>query len=165
MAKGDYYNILGIERGASQDEIKRAYRMLARRFHPDHNPDDPDAERRFKAATEAYAVLSDEEKRRRYDRMGHAAFQQGGGGPQYERVDFSSFGEVLEGIFGDLFGGGRRARPGGDIEVDLEVSFEEAALGTEKEIRAEQERLDSEHGDRDVVKPRKEDGGEGQSQS
>ena len=109
----DYYETLGVDRGASSDSIKKAFRKIALASHPDRNPDDPDAERRFKAATEAYAVLSDEEKRRRYDRMGHAAFQQGGGGPQYERVDFSSFGEVLEGIFGDLFGGGRRARPGG----------------------------------------------------
>ncbi len=133
--KRDYYDTLGVNKGASLDEIKRAFRKIALASHPDRNPGDAAAEARFKEATEAYAVLSDDEKRRRYDRMGHAAFQNAGGGTPYERVDFSSFGDLLEGLFGGVFGGGmRRARVGGDIEVDLNVSFEEAALGADKSI-------------------------------
>lgn len=132
----DYYDVLGVSRSASPDEIKKAFRKVALASHPDRNPDDPEAEGRFKEATEAYAVLSDEEKRRRYDRMGHSAFQSAGGAP-YERVDFSSFGEILEGLFGDFFAGKGRARAGGDIEVELSISFEEAALGADKTIEVE----------------------------
>jgi molecular chaperone DnaJ len=136
--KRDYYDVLGVSRSADPEEIKKAFRRIALASHPDRNPDDPEAERRFKEATEAYAVLSDHEKRRRYDRMGHAAFQNAGGGTPYERVDFSSFSEILEGLFGGVFGGGmRRARVGGDIEVDLPITFEEAALGAEKPIEVQ----------------------------
>jgi len=130
----DYYEVLGVSRGANEDDIKKAFRRVAMESHPDRNPGDAAAEARFKEASEAFAVLSDSEKRRRYDRMGHSAFQNAGGGPGYERVDFSSFGEVLEGLFGDLFSGRRRGRVGGDIEVDVTVTFEEAALGAEKTI-------------------------------
>lgn len=135
VTKRDYYDVLGVSRSAAPEEIKKAFRRIALECHPDRNPGDADAERRFKEATEAYAVLSDDEKRRRYDRMGHSAFQNAGGGTPYERVDFSSFSEILEGLFGGVFGGGaRRARAGGDIEVDLSISFEESALGAEKTI-------------------------------
>jgi len=108
----DYYEVLGVSRGASEDDIKKAFRRVAMESHPDRNPGDAAAEARFKEASEAFAVLSDSEKRRRYDRMGHSAFQNAGGGPGYERVDFSSFSEVLEGLFGDLFAGRRKGRVG-----------------------------------------------------
>jgi len=138
----DYYDVLGVGRSAGSDEIKKAFRRIAKESHPDLNPEDEEAERRFKQASEAFAILSDEEKRRRYDRMGHAAFQNAGGGAPYERVDFSSFGEILEGLFGDILAGarGRRDRPGGDIEMDVSVTFEEAALGAEKTLELERTR-------------------------
>lgn len=132
--KGDYYEILGVGRSATTDEIKRAFRKLAMECHPDRNPGDVEAEARFKALSEAYSILSDDEKRRRYDRMGHAAFQAGRGEGGYEKVDFGSVSEILEGLFGDIFGGGKRTRAGGDLELDLEISFEEAALGAEKTL-------------------------------
>ncbi|MEM9071655.1 MAG: molecular chaperone DnaJ [Myxococcota bacterium] len=132
--KRDYYEVLGVARDASPDELKKAYRELARRFHPDRNQDDPTAEDKFKEATEAYRVLSDPEQRKRFDRFGHAAFEQQGPGG-FDPADFGSFGDVLEGLLGDLFGGRRRRRRGGrDLEVDLEVRFEEAALGAAKTI-------------------------------
>lgn len=133
----DYYEVLGLNRGAAPDDIKKAFRRVAMESHPDRNPGDEAAERRFKEASEAFAVLSDDEKRKRYDRMGHSAFQNAGGGTPYERVDFSSFGEILEGIFGGFVGDRRRARAGGDIEMDVSISFEEAALGAEKTIQVE----------------------------
>jgi molecular chaperone DnaJ len=129
----DYYETLGISRSASPDEIKRAFRKLAMECHPDRNPGDAQAEARFKELSEAYAILSDDEKRKRYDRMGHTAFSARGENA-YERMDFSSISEILEGIFGDFFGGARRARAGGDVEIDLEITFEESALGAEKTI-------------------------------
>ncbi|MCA9530321.1 MAG: molecular chaperone DnaJ [Myxococcales bacterium] len=134
MAKRDYYDVLGIDRSADAAAIKRAYRQLAMRDHPDRNPNDPAAEDRFKEATEAYAVLSDPEKRQRYDRMGHAAFDAGAGG--FDPADFGGVGEILEGLFGDLFGGGRagRRRAGRDLTYELDVDFVEAALGTTKQI-------------------------------
>ncbi|HHH29602.1 MAG TPA: molecular chaperone DnaJ, partial [Polyangiaceae bacterium] len=133
----DYYDILGVSRAASADDIKKAFRRVALESHPDRNPGDTAAEARFKQAAEAFGVLSDAEKRRRYDRMGHSAFQGAGGGSPYERVDFGSFGEILEGLFGDLIGGRRRGRVGRDIEVEVEVSFVEAALGAEKTIEVQ----------------------------
>lgn len=137
-SKRDYYDVLGVSRSAGPDEIKKAFRRVALSSHPDRHPGDAEAERRFKEATEAYSVLSDPEKRRRYDRMGHAAFQNAAGSNPYERVDFSSFSEILEGLFGGVFRGGmRRARVGGDIEVDLPIRFEEAALGAEKTIEVQ----------------------------
>lgn len=135
MPARDYYDTLGIVRGASPDAIKKAFRKIALASHPDRNPGDPAAEQRFKDATEAYAVLSDEEKRGRYDRMGHGAFTSAGEGTPYERVDFSGFGDLVEGLFGEIFrGGGRRNRVGGDIEEEVEIDFAEAALGTTKTI-------------------------------
>lgn len=128
--KADYYELLEVTRGANGDEIKRAYRRLAVKYHPDHNPDDPGAEDRFKALTEAYAVLSDSDKRRRYDQLGPGAFGNGHGA---EPVDFGSIGEILEGLLGDVLGRKDSGLPK-DIRYDLEISFEEAALGTEKPI-------------------------------
>ncbi|MEM7448978.1 MAG: molecular chaperone DnaJ [Myxococcota bacterium] len=135
--KRDYYEVLEIAREASDDEIKKAYRKLAIKLHPDRNPDDPQAEEQFKEATEAYAVLSDRDKRRRYDRLGHAAFEGSSGGPGgFEQVDFSTVTELLEGLLGDVLSGrrSRKSRAARDVEQDLEITFEEAALGTEKSI-------------------------------
>src|SRR6185436_9208623 len=100
--KRDYYEVLGVERNANVDDIKKAFRKLALESHPDRNPDNPEAEARFKELSEAYAVLSDPDKRRKYDRMGHAAFG-GDGRAGYERVDFGSMSEILEGLIGDIF--------------------------------------------------------------
>jgi molecular chaperone DnaJ len=135
MERRDYYEILGVERGADGSTIKTAYRQLAMRYHPDRNPDDPEAEDHFKEATEAYTILSDEEQRRRYDRFGHAAFESRSGG--VSEADIGSVAEVLEGLFGDLFGRrGRRAR-GRDLTYELDVEFTEAALGADKSIEIE----------------------------
>ncbi len=134
----DYYEILGVERTASTEEVKRAYRRLAIRFHPDRNPDDPEAEARFKEATEAYSVLSDPHKRARYDQFGHAAFRRdgaGGAGPAgFDPSDFAPFVEIFEGLFGEVFGARRARARGRDVEVELRLSFEEAALGTERSL-------------------------------
>jgi molecular chaperone DnaJ len=134
----DYYEILGLDRNATSDAIKKAYRKLAMKYHPDRNPDDRKAEERFKEATEAYEVLSDNEKRRIYDVYGHEGLKNRGySGPGSFEDIFSSFSD----IFGDIFGGafGRQAnrhgpRPGADLRYDLSISFMEAAHGTTKEV-------------------------------
>lgn len=131
--KVDYYELLEVGRTANGEEIKRAYRRLAVKYHPDHNPDDSGAEEKFKALTEAYAVLSDADKRRRYDQLGPAAFGNGQGA---EPVDFGSIGEMLEGLLGDVLGRRESGLPR-DLRYDLEISFEEAALGTDKIITVE----------------------------
>ena len=135
--KRDYYEVLGVSRDASVDEIKKAYRRLAVKFHPDKNPGDHQAEESFKEAAEAYAVLSDSEKRARYDRFGHAATT---GGVGFDPGQFTDFADILGDLFGfgDLFGGGRRRgnRPmrGSDLRYDLRLSFEEAVFGRESTI-------------------------------
>jgi len=140
--KADYYELLGVKRDANEDELKKAYRKAAMRFHPDRNPGDKKAEEKFKELSEAYQILSDQEKRTRYDRFGHAAFEQGGGPGGFQGgFDFSgNFEDLFGDIFGDIFGGGgsrggrRRARRGEDLSYSMEVSFEEAAFGAEKTI-------------------------------
>lgn len=140
MAKRDYYEVLGVSRGAGADEIKKAYRKLARQYHPDANPGDQKAEEKFKEIAQAYEVLSDPEKRANYDRFGHAAtdgqgFNGFGGGFGGFGTDFGGLGD----IFDMFFGGSARARSGpakgADIRADVELSFKEAALGLEKDIR------------------------------
>lgn len=135
MAKRDYYETLGVDRGASQDEIKQAFRNLARQFHPDVNSS-PDAEDRFKEINEAFAILSDDKKRAAYDQFGHAGVDGAGGMPDFSTIDFSD-------IFGEFFGfgrgfGGRQAasapRRGADLQYDLRLEFEEAIFGSEKEV-------------------------------
>lgn len=133
--KRDYYEVLSVERGASIDDIKKAYRKLALKHHPDKNPGNPEAEEKFKEAAEAYGVLSDEEKRARYDRYGHSGVAGMNGG--FDPNQFADFGDILGDLFGfgDLFGAGRRrsTRParGSDLRYDLELSFKEAVFGKE----------------------------------
>jgi molecular chaperone DnaJ len=140
-SKRDYYEVLGIARGANQDEIKKAYRRLAVQLHPDRNPGDKHSEEKFKEANEAYQVLSDPERRAQYDRFGHAAFQGPNASGPFGGFDFSQgFEEVFSDIFGDFFGTGRgrarsRTRRGDDLRYDLEVEFEEAARGADKVVR------------------------------
>ena len=136
--KRDYYQLLGVSRNAGAEEIKRAYRKLAVQFHPDRNRDDARAEESFKRISEAYAVLSDGEKRQRYDRMGHEAYEQKAGRFPFEQIDLSGLGEVLEDVLGEVFmrkDPARRAPR--DLNYDLKVTFEEAALGTKKTIEFE----------------------------
>ena len=141
--KRDYYEVLGISKTADDAEIKKAYRVLAKKYHPDMNPGDAEAEKKFKEASEAYAVLSDPEKRRQYDQFGHAAFEGGGaggfGGFDFNSADFSdSFGY----IFGDMFGGGRRRASNGpmkgaNIRTSVRITFEEAVFGVEQLVRSQ----------------------------
>ena len=133
--KRDYYEILGVGRDCSPDELKRAFRKLAMQYHPDRNPDDPQAAERFKEASEAYSVLSDPEKRRSYDMFGHAGVGQGAGG--FTGFENFSFGDIFDTFFGGgPFGGrnARRATRGDDLRYDLTITFEEAFQGLEREI-------------------------------
>ena len=138
--KRDYYEVLGVDRNADDAALKRAYRQLAKKYHPDTNPGDAEAEAKFKEASEAYAVLSDAEKRRQYDQFGHAAFEGGGGGAGGFEFNFGDMGDIFD-IFGDLFGGGssrRRASnapmKGANLRTAVRIKFEEAVFGCEKEI-------------------------------
>ncbi len=134
--KRDYYEVLGIPREASTQEIKSAYRKLAVKYHPDRNQGNPEAEENFKEAAEAYAVLSDPEKRARYDRFGHEA--TAGGFGDFDPSVFGDFSDILGDLFGFGFGGGRRRTtgvPGADLRYDLRIRFEEAAFGHELKIR------------------------------
>ncbi len=139
--KRDYYEVLGIDKNADDAAIKKAYRTLAKKYHPDVNPGDAEAEKKFKEASEAYAVLSDPEKRRQYDQFGHAAFDGGAGAGGF---DFSGadFGDIFGDIFGDLFGAGRSASrgrssgpmKGANLRTSVRITFEEAVFGCKKEI-------------------------------
>lgn len=140
MAKRDYYEVLGVSKDATQDEIKKAYRKLARQYHPDVNPDDKSAEEKFKEASEAYEVLGDEQKRAGYDRFGHAA-ADGAGFGGFQGTGFGGLDDLFEMFFsgGSGFGGGgrgnqRRPQRGTDLRYDLTISFEEAAFGVKKDL-------------------------------
>jgi molecular chaperone DnaJ len=139
--KRDYYEVLGVQRGASDQEIKSAYRKLALQYHPDRNPNNPDAEEKFKEASEAYAILADAEKRGMYDRFGHAGVGGVAAGGGFDATVFQDFSDIFGEFFGfgDLFGGGRggrrtRAQRGADLREDITIEFEEAVFGAEKKI-------------------------------
>lgn len=143
--KRDYYEVLGVDRNADEAAIKKAYRALAKKYHPDVNPGDATAEQKFKEASEAYAVLSDAEKKSKYDQFGHAAFDGmgGGGGFDFSGMDFSNmdFGDIFDDLFGGFFGGGSRSRgrgngpmKGANLHTSVRLTFEEAVFGCKKEI-------------------------------
>ena len=143
--KRDYYEVLGVPKDADEAALKKAYRVLAKKYHPDANPGDKEAEAKFKEASEAYSVLSDPEKRRKYDQFGHAAFEGGAGGAGgYGGFDFNGadMGDIFGDIFGDFFGGGRSAygrssngpMRGANLRTGVRITFEEAIFGCEKEI-------------------------------
>lgn len=144
--KRDYYEVLGVDRNADEAALKKAYRSLAKKYHPDMNPGDKEAEKKFKEASEAYAILSDPEKRRQYDQFGHAAFDGGAGGAGgfggFGGFDGADFSDIFGDIFGDLFGGGGRRggranngpMKGANIRKGVRITFEEAVFGCEKEL-------------------------------
>ena len=142
--KRDYYEVLGVDKNADEAAIKKAYRVLAKKYHPDMNPGDKEAEKKFKEASEAYAVLSDSDKRRQYDQFGHAAFDgSAGGAGGFGGFDFNGgdFGDIFGDIFGDLFGGGRSRgsgstgpMKGANLRAQVRITFEEAVFGVEKEL-------------------------------
>ena len=142
--KRDYYEVLGVSKGASEEEIKKAYKKLARKYHPDLNPDNKEAEEKFKEVNEAYEILSDSNKKARYDQFGFAGvdpnYGAGAGGGGFDgSFDFGDLGDIFGSFFGGGFGGGRRANPnapqrGESIRLSLAISFEEAAFGCEKEV-------------------------------
>ena len=155
--KRDYYEVLGVSRGASEDEIKKAYKKMARKYHPDLNPGDKTAEEKFKEVNEAYEVLSDADKKARYDQYGHAGvdpnFGAGGFGGGFDgSFDFGDLGDIFGSFFGGGFGGGRRTNPnapqrGESIRMSIAISFEEAAFGCEKAVTVERyETCDTCHG-------------------
>jgi len=147
MSKRDYYEVLGVSKGASADEIKKGFRTQAKALHPDHNKDNPDAEAQFKEANEAYEVLKDADKKAAYDRFGHAAFENGMGGAgrpgggAYGGGDFASaFSDVFDDLFGDMMGrrgagGGQRAVRGSDLRYNLRITLEEAFSGLQKTVQ------------------------------
>ena len=141
--KRDYYEVLGVDKGADDATIKKAYRQLAKKYHPDMNPGDKEAEKKFKEASEAYAVLSDPDKRRQYDQFGHSAFEGGGAGGGFGGFDFSGadFSDIFGDIFGDFFGGGSRGgarnngpMKGANLRTSVRISFEQAVFGVEKDL-------------------------------
>lgn len=143
MATKDYYQVLNVARDADEREIKKAYRRLAMKYHPDRNPDDPEADQKFKEATQAYEVLSDEKKRAAYDQYGHDAFENGGfgqGGGGFGGGGGASFNDIFGDMFGDIFGGGGRSHPnapqrGSDLRYKLDLDLEEAVKGTTVTIK------------------------------
>ncbi len=138
MAKRDYYDVLGVNRDASEDDIKKAYRKLAMKYHPDRNPDNPKAEESFKEAKEAYEMLSDGQKRAAYDQFGHAGVDpsMGGGGGQRGGPNFAdAFGDIFGDIFGQARGGRSNVYRGADLRYNLEITLEQAARGTETQLR------------------------------
>ena len=142
QTKRDYYEVLGVQRTCTEQELKSAYRKLAMQYHPDRNPGDSVAEEKFKEASEAYSVLADSSKRERYDRFGHAGVNGGGmGSGGFEEVIFQDFGDLFGDLFGGMFGGAAgarrrtRAQRGDDLRVDLKLEFEEAVFGVEKEVK------------------------------
>jgi molecular chaperone DnaJ len=141
VAKKDYYDILGVNKSASKDEIKKAYRTTAFKYHPDKNPGDKAAEEKFKEASEAYSVLSDDKKKANYDQFGHAAFEGGGGGGGFSGFDTSSFSDIFEDFFSDFTGGSSRSSSrrssgnrGNDLRYDVSISLEDAYKGLDKKI-------------------------------
>ena len=156
--KRDYYEVLGVDKNASDAELKKAYRKLAKKYHPDTNPGDKEAEAKFKEASEAYAVLSDADKRRQYDQFGHAAFEQGGGAGGFGGFDFGGdMGDIFGDIFGDLFGGGSRSRrayngpmQGANVKINMRISWKlflalrrTSRLATKKNVKHVTERARS----------------------
>ena len=139
QAKRDYYEVLSVSHSASEQEIKSAYRKLAMQYHPDRNPGNPEAEDKFKEASEAYSILIDSDKRARYDRYGHAGVGNGAGG--FDPSTFSDFSDIFGDIFSDFFGvnagrrGGSRVQRGGDARADVTLTFEEAAFGKKTEVK------------------------------
>lgn len=138
--KRDYYEVLGVSKSATDDELKKAYRKLAKQYHPDANPGDKEAEAKFKEASEAYTILSDPDKRRQYDQFGHSAFEGGAGGAGGFDFTNMDMGDIFGDIFGDLFGGGRSRRTsngpmkGPNVRAAVRITFEEAVTGVDKEI-------------------------------
>src|SRR5689334_14199213 len=136
----DLYEVLGVERGASAGDLKKAYYRLAKQYHPDHNPDDKEAEDKFKECSNAYQVLSDDDQRARYDRFGFEGIRGaggGGGGGGFSNVDdiFSAFGDLFGDFFGGRTSGGRRQARGADLRIDLGLTFAEAVWGTSKDVK------------------------------
>jgi len=141
VAKKDYYDILGVNKSSSKDEIKKAYRTTAFKYHPDKNPGDKAAEEKFKEASEAYSVLSDDKKKANYDQFGHSAFESGGGGGGFGGFDTSSFSDIFEDFFSDFTGGSSRSSSrrssgnrGNDLRYDVSISLEDAYKGLDKKI-------------------------------
>lgn len=137
MSKRDYYEVLGISKSVNEADLKKAYRRLAMKYHPDRNQGDESAEKKFKEVKEAYSVLSDKEKRATYDQFGHSAFENGGGSAGGFGAGASGFGDIFGDMFGDIFGGGggrQRQRRGSDLRYDLELTLEEVVRGAEVNI-------------------------------